>query len=118
MNPPDRIEINRLQASTHIGVPDDERATEQTVLITIGMVPAQGFVGMRDEIHNTIDYAKVAGEIQELAASRPRKLIETLAEDCARLLLENHPLAAVEIRIDKHILPDADSVSVSIHRSR
>lgn len=118
MKPPDRIEIHRLQVPTHIGVPDEERSAVQTVLVSLTLVPTQGFAGLHDEIHHTIDYADVARSIQDLAASRPRKLIETLAEDCATHLFQNYPLAAADIRIEKRILPDADFVSVSIHRSR
>lgn len=118
MKQPDIIEISRLQVPTHIGVPDEERVSQQTVFVTIGMVPSQGFVALHDNIAHTIDYAAVATEIKELAASRPRKLIETLAEECATDLLARYPLSSVEIRIEKHILPYAESVSVAIHRTR
>ena len=115
---PDTIEIRRLRVSTHIGVPDDERAEPQNLLVTLVMTPGQNFDGLADEISRTIDYYAVTLEIEALAAARPRRLIETLATDIAGHLLGNHPLAKVAITIEKHILPNTECVAVHIERSR
>ena len=45
-----------------------------------------------------------------------RKLIETLAEDLCRLLLQRWPLALVRVRLHKFILPDTRAVSVTLTR--
>jgi len=115
---PDTIEIRRLQLTTHIGVPDDERAAEQTLLATIRMAPCGGFEGLHDKIEHTVDYHAVALEIQALAAAKPRNLIETLAREIAGHLLINHPVAAVDVTIEKHILPDTECVAVHLRRER
>ena len=115
---PDTSEIRRLRVECHIGVPDDERATPQTLLLTARLVPSQGFNGMHDDIRHTIDYHAVALELQALAASRPRRLIETLALDAAEHLLERHPLSGVAVTIEKHILPDTECVAVHLERFR
>jgi dihydroneopterin aldolase len=118
MHASDTIEIRRLQISTRIGVPDEERASPQTLCITLRMIPSQGFDGLADQISNTIDYHAVSIEIKKLAASKPRNLIETLAVETADWLLEHHPLRGVEITIEKHILPDTECVAVHITRQR
>lgn len=115
---PDTIEIRRLRVSTHIGVPDEERATAQTLLVTIRMTPSQGFDGLADEISRTIDYYAVSQEIEALAAARTRRLIETLATDIADHLLENHSIQHVAISIEKHILPNTECVAVHLERNR
>lgn len=115
---PDIIEIRRLRISTHIGVPDEERATAQILLVSLRMTPSQGFDGLDDEISRTINYYEVALEIEALAAARPRRLIETLATDIARHLLESHPLCHVAVTIEKHILPNTECVAVHIERGR
>ena len=79
----DTIEIRRLHVTTFIGVPDEERATAQTLWITVLMTSSQGFDGLADEISRTIDYYQISLEIEALAAARPRRLIETLATDIA-----------------------------------
>ncbi|MDP3850531.1 MAG: dihydroneopterin aldolase [Luteolibacter sp.] len=118
MPAPDTIEIRRLRVLAHIGVPDAERIEPQTLLITVRMVPGQGFSGLADDITRTIDYQAVALEIQALAAARPRRLIETLAVETADRLLGAHPLRSVAVTIEKHILPDTECVAVHLERSR
>lgn len=116
----DCLRINGLSLKCHIGVPDEERAAAQTLKAHVILYPATRLTGLADEFANTVDYAAVADTLIKEAAAKPRKLIETLAEDLALILLSNYPLVAVRIRLDKFILPDADSVSVEIclHRDR
>lgn len=118
MTAPDTIEIRRLQINTHIGVPDNEQAQRQILLATVKMTPSQGFNGLADDITRTIDYFAVALEIQAIAASKPRRLIETLALDIANHLLNKHPLKNVSISIEKHILPDTECVAVHLVREK
>ena len=115
---PDTIKIRRLRVSTLIGVPEEERATAQVLLVTLILTPSQGFDGLADEISRTIDYHAVTLEIEALAAARPRKLIETLAVEIADHLLGSHPLAHVAVTIEKHILPNTECVAVLLERSR
>ncbi len=114
----DEIEIRRLEIECHIGVPDEERAQLQKLWITTRMRPSQGFVGLHDQVKNTVDYYGVSLKITELASSRPRHLIETLATDLAEMLLISYPLQSVEVEIEKRILPNAQYVAVKIQRSR
>jgi len=118
MHPPDTIEIRRLRVSTRIGVPDEECAHAQTLWITVRMVPSQGFIGLADKLSHTIDYSAVARDIQSLASSKPRRLIETLAEETAACLLGRYPLQSVAITLEKHILPDTECVAVHLERRR
>lgn len=115
---PDSIEIRRLQVRAHIGVPDEERANPQKLWISVEMIPSQGFDRLADEISRTVDYHAVAMQITSLAATRPRRLIETLAIETADLLLRQYPLAGVRVCVEKRILPDTDCVAVRIERFR
>jgi dihydroneopterin aldolase len=114
----DEVEIRRLKVSTHIGVPEQERAKAQEVWISVWMRPSQGFDGIQDKVSNTVDYHEVSIRLAELAAEKPRHLIETLATDVAGMLLSRYPLESVEVKIEKRILPDADFVAVKIKRGR
>jgi len=118
MTSPDTIEIRRLRVTAHIGVPAEEREKPQVLWLSARLVPSQGFHGLADEISRTIDYHAVAIGLQALAAAKPRRLIETLAVDCAEWLLKDHPLRQVAITIEKHILPDTECVAVHLVRER
>ena len=113
----DEIEIRRLEVKTHIGVPDQERAEAQTLWISVWMRPSQELSHLQDKVENTVDYYAVSLEIAELAGSKTRHLIETLATDIAEFLLSNHPLQSVSVKVEKKILPNADFVAVKITRN-
>mgnify|MGYP003716592933 CR=1 FL=1 len=48
---PDRITIEDLEVQFHVGVPDEERAKPQKLLLTIEMTHALGPSGARDNLH-------------------------------------------------------------------
>ncbi len=109
----ERIEIRRLRVASTIGVPEDERATPQDLYLTIELVPATSFEAMGDEIDRTVDYDAVARRVATLAATGERRLIESLAVEVARTLLEEFPaLLEVTVEVEKHILPATDAVAV------
>ncbi|WP_035615441.1 dihydroneopterin aldolase [Haloferula sp. BvORR071] len=112
-----QIEIRRLRVKTFIGVPEEERAGEQELLVTVKVHSRTAFGAMEDEIGSTIDYAELAAEIQALALARPRRLIETLADDIAGLVLADPLAAGVEVTVEKFILPDTECVAVHLQRS-
>ena len=112
----DSILVEQLELSSHIGITDEERATPQRLTATLRLEPKCDFSTPGDRIENTVDYFQVCLVVKEIAASRPRNLIETLAEEIARELLEKFTLDAIEIELRKFILPDTAFVAVKIRR--
>ena len=117
MNPPDQIHLHGLQLRCHIGVPDDERAAPQLLHADIVLHLRARFEDMADELSRTIDYAAVATRLEQVAAARPRRLIETLAAELAQVVLEEFAAAQVEITLRKRILPQTDHVAVRLVRT-
>lgn len=115
---PDTIHISKLELSAHIGVPDEERVAPQCLTVSLVMEPLQDFSQLGDDIANTVDYFAVAKAVQALAGERPRKLIETLAEEVASLVLTRFAVRAVEVELHKFILPDTAFVAVRLRRER
>ncbi len=113
---PDQIHLANLQLPCHIGVPDEERAAPQMLHAHVVIHSRRSFESMQDDITQTIDYAAVATRLQQIAAEKPRRLIETLAADLAACVLEEFAAAAVEITIQKRILPQTDHVAVRLFR--
>ena len=104
-----QITIRRLKVPCHLGVPAEERADLQVVLVTLTM--ALSSIPATDDISGTVDYAAVSTLLKETALERPRQLIETLAQDLGKAVLTNFPVPQVSIEIEKHILPDTEAVS-------
>ena len=118
MNPgPDSIRINGLEVQVRIGVPDEERAAPQKLVIDVVM--ESDFRGIADDIARTTDYAAVAAWLKEECARREWRLLETLAEDLAAGLLSRFPrVGAVALQIRKFVLPQTRDVSVTLRREQ
>ncbi len=114
---PDAIRIEQLELSAHLGVPEDERAAPQRLTVSLSLVPKTDFRDLRDDILRTVDYFEVCQRVKAEAASHPRRLLETLAEDLAAMLLREFPLASVDLELRKFILPDTAHVAAIIRRS-
>ena len=114
----DQILIRRLAVSCFIGVPEEERAQEQTLHLTVEMTPEREFCELGDNIGRTIDYDSVARRIEELTCERPRQLIETLADEIARMILDEYSAREVLVEVEKDILPATDAVIVRTRQSR
>lgn len=114
--PKDMVKIRGLELPTYIGVPDDERKDQQVLKVHLDMVPDACFSSLKDEIQGGVDYYQVSLRLKEVALEKPRKLIETLAEDLASVVLTEFSVAKVRVEIEKYILPDTDHVGVEIWR--
>ena len=113
---PDLIHIENLEVQAHIGVPDEERAYRQRLTVSVTLEPKTTFVALGDSIENTIDYAVVCEQIKTLAANRPRRLVETLAQELAEQLLSAFPIQRIIVEVRKFILPETDYVAIRIER--
>lgn len=114
--PMDLVKIRGLKLATFIGVPDDERKGQQVLKVNIDMTPEVSFSSLNDEMVGGVDYYQVSLRLKEIALEKPRKLIETLAEDLARVILHEFSVANVRVELEKFILPDTDHVGVEIWR--
>ena len=113
----DLIHIEQLALFAYIGVPDAERAAAQRLTVNLTLEPARGFRGLDDDLAKTVDYFAVCEAVKALSAARPRKLIETLAEEIAALVLGHFAVRAVEVELRKFILPDTAHVAVRLRRT-
>jgi FolB domain-containing protein len=114
----DHIHIKGLRVITRVGVPKEERARPQTVKVSAAITLAKSFKGFDDRLENTIDYFAMSEALRDKAAEGERKLIETLAEDLAAVVINFDGVCAVTLEVEKFILADCDAVSVEITRAR
>lgn len=72
-----------------------------------------------DDIQDAVDYAAAARRVAALTVEGRFRLVETLAEHIAQLLLHEFPIQRVRVEVEKPAaVPEADSVGVSIERRR
>src|SRR5947199_6218827 len=113
----DEIHIDQLEVSTHIGVPEQERAAPQRLTVSISFWPFQQTRDMSDNIHKAVNYSAVAEETKSFVRDQSVNLIETLADRLAMHLLKTFPIQKVAVEVRKFALQDAKYVSATVKRT-
>lgn len=114
----DFIFIEELRAKAWIGIYPREKAAPQMVELnlTFGVPDA---AAQRDNIDDTIDYAKVVERIRAELAERHFNLIETLGEYVVNMLFNDFGAPWVKLRVAKiGVMRDVRRVGVFIQRGR
>src|SRR5690349_6513907 len=115
----DCIQIRDLRIDVLIGIHKRERHVAQTVSIDLDIGIPGTTVFASDKVADTVDYEQVALGIQALGASGHFRLVETLADRIAKLVLEDFKAPWVKVSVSKiGILPNAKFVGVRIERKR
>jgi FolB domain-containing protein len=112
----DTIVIEDLEVSFRVGVPDEERAAPQRLLISVELDLDTREAAAADSLDHTVNYFEIYQRIQKLGEGREWKLIETLAHDVAGLALDYDRVQAARVSVKKFILPEARHVAVRVER--
>jgi dihydroneopterin aldolase len=113
----DIIYIKGLKTETVIGVYDWERDIRQTVVLDIEMAVNAASAGATDDVVDALDYAAVSERVLEYVHASHYKLIETLAERVAELVMNEFGVPWLHLRLSKPgAVKAADDVGVVIER--
>ncbi len=113
-----KISIVDLGVLYRVGVPDEERAQPQRLLLTIEMNFDFSAAAQTDSITDTIDYFAVSQRLLGFGEGRSWKLIEKLAADIADLLLSEFKPENVTVEVKKFPISQARYVSVNLTKKR
>ena len=115
----DKIYIRDLEIRCIIGVNQDERTEKQDVVINVILFTDTRKAGRTDALADSVDYKRVKKAILSLVESSEFLLIEKLADEIAKVCLDDSKVQKVNVTVDK---PDAlrytRSVAVEIVRTR
>ncbi len=115
----DKIIITNLSARGIIGLNDWEREKPQEILINIEVFTDIKQAAETDDIRYSVNYRTLAKKVQAHAETAERISVEALAEDIARICLEEPNAQKVWVRVEKPgAVRFAQSVGVEIERSR
>lgn len=114
----DTITITDLEVFYCVGVPDEERAKPQRLLLTVDLEHDFRAAATEDELSGTIDYFALSQRLRRFGDGVHWKLIETLAVDIAQMILEDFGPSRVTVEVKKFILSEARHVSVRVTRSK
>jgi dihydroneopterin aldolase len=115
----DTIFLHDLKVQTIVGIWDWERRIRQTVGIDLEMGADIRRAADSDSIDDTLNYKLVAKRVQEFVAESAFRLVETMAERIAGVILDEFDVPWVQVRVSKPgAIRGARDVGVLIRRSR
>lgn len=120
MEPPlDRIFITALAAETIIGIHDWEREVRQRIEVDLEMWVDLAAAAKSDAIEDTLNYRSVAKRVLAFVQESRFRLVEALAGEIARIVLEEFQVARVRVTVHKPgAVRHSKDVGVVIERSR
>jgi 7,8-dihydroneopterin aldolase/epimerase/oxygenase len=97
----DRIFITALTAETVIGVYDWEREVKQRLEIDLEIWMDLRAAATSDAIEDTLNYKSVAKRVLAFVEASRYRLVEALAGEIARIVLEEFEVARVRVTVHK-----------------
>ena len=113
----DIIYVHGLTVECVIGVWEWERRIKQRIEIDLDIAADVRAAAAKDQLEDTVNYKAIAKRVVAHAAESEYKLVETLAESVAQILIEEFGVSWCRVKINKgRAVRDARSVGVIIER--
>lgn len=97
----DKVFIEALTIECVIGVYDWERKIKQPVVLDIEMAFDTSIPAQTDEITRALDYKAVAKRLIEFVEASHFELVESLAENCARIVRDEFDVPWLRLKLSK-----------------
>lgn len=97
----DIVYIRDLKIETTIGIYDWEREIKQTVSLDLDMAHDIRKAAATDNIEYTLNYKAVAKRLIKFISESEFLLVETMAEQCAQIVLEEFSVPWLRLRLSK-----------------
>jgi FolB domain-containing protein len=115
----DKTFIKDLLVRGIIGVNDWERKKPQDILINVTVFSDTSRAGETDDIKDCVDYSALTKKMLVHAETAARLTVEALANDLAKICLEQAGVKKVIVRVEKPgAVRFAKSVGVEVERRR
>jgi 7,8-dihydroneopterin aldolase/epimerase/oxygenase len=115
----DRIFLRGLEVECIIGFIEWERRIRQTVVIDLELPVDCRRAALSDDVVDTLDYKRVAKRVIAFVETSEFKLVETLAQRLALLVLGEFGLEWVRLSINKPgAIRGSRDVGITIERTR
>jgi dihydroneopterin aldolase len=115
----DRVFLRELGIECIIGFLDWERLVKQTVYLDIEVPIDCRHAALTDDVGQTLDYKRLSKIVIAFVAASEFKLVETLADRTAKLILTQFDIPWVKLTINKRgAIRGSRDVGVIIERSR
>lgn len=97
----DQVFIEALEIETIIGIYDWERTQKQIVSLDLEMNADIAHAALTDHIDDTLNYKEVAKRLIGFVEQSQFQLVETLAQRCAEIVLNEFPVQWLRLKVSK-----------------
>lgn len=113
----DKIFLSALTVECIVGIWDWERRVKQKVILDLEMATDIRRAAASDRIEDTIDYKRVSKRLLAFVGESQFNLVETLAEQIARVVVTEFGVSWVKVRLNKQgAIRGARDVGIEIER--
>ena len=115
----DIVFVKELCIETVIGVYDWERKIKQIICIDLELGTDISSASNSDNIQNTVDYKAVSKRLKLFIGESEFQLVEALAEESVKIILDEFPVKHVKARFSKPgAVTGSKEVGVMIERKK
>ncbi len=105
--------LTNIPVKIYLGVPDTERATKQTILVSIAFEFQTNKAEKSDDIQDTVDYFTIYQTVQNFPQNKSFKLLESFHHSLHKMLQTQFPtIKNWRLKIEKFPFEDG---SIVIH---
>jgi len=94
-----KIGIYQIAFNVHVGITEEERAVPQQISVDLELTGAINT--LLDSLDETLDYDMICRKLIAVCQGTPVCLIETLAEKIVQMVLGDHRVNSVWVRVKK-----------------
>jgi len=117
VTPADRIRLLGMRFWGRHGFTEDERKNAQALDLDLELAVDCAAAAVSDELANAVDYDRVYRACEDVVTHRSFKLLETLAQACLGVVLEDRRVVQATIRVRKPRLLGGATPEVELTRS-
>ena len=115
----DKIVLTDLRVDAVIGIWDWEKRNSQSISIDLEMQTDTKKISQSDSIEDALDYKAVSKRAKQFIQDSQFNLIETLAENLAKIILEEFDVQWLKLSISKpYAIRDSKNIGVCIERTK
>ena len=97
----DSIFLHGIETKCMVGVWEWEKQITQKIVVDLDMKADIATPAASDELGDTLNYKAVAESVIEMLEASRFQLIETMAEEVAKLVMDSFSVTWVKVRINK-----------------
>ncbi len=113
----DIVFIEKLKIPATIGVWEWEQRIKQNLIIDLELGTDNRNPAATDNLEDAVSYKDVAIRVSEFVSTSSHKLVETVAENVANIILDEFPISWCKVKVSKpRAVENSQSVGIVIER--